>query len=68
MQVIALVYRFLGSRTPVGYTLRAGGLEPESDRRATTAEVKRASSEVERACDATHSAIALSRAPTGGNT
>jgi thiamine biosynthesis protein ThiC len=68
VEVVTLIYRFLRSGAAVGDTLRAGRLEAASDRRATTAEVKRASSEVERAWDATHSAIALRRAPTGGRT
>jgi hypothetical protein len=66
--MVALVQDFFRAGAAVGDTLRLrrSGSVPED--LATPSEVDSASAEVERARDATNSAIALSRAPTGGNT
>jgi hypothetical protein len=68
VDVIALVDHFLWSGTCGGDTL--GGCVPGESSESVTAacEVSRASAEVVRALDATHSAIALRRAPAGGKT
>ncbi len=68
MEVVSLVYGFFRAGASRGDSLRPRVREPVSDRRATAREVERASSEVIRARDATHSAIALRSAPTGGST
>lgn len=64
--MVALVYDLFGSGASVGDALGARR-SGSSDKECPTArEVDSASSEVVRARDATHSAIALRTAPTGG--
>jgi hypothetical protein len=66
--MIALVDHFLRSGASGGYALGAGGSACSNESVTAAAEVARASTEVERAFDATHSAIALRIAPAGGRT
>jgi hypothetical protein len=66
--MVSLVYTLLRSGASGRDPLSPGREERRSERRAIAAEVSSASPEVERARDATHSAIALRSAETGGKT
>jgi hypothetical protein len=65
--MIALVQDLLGPGAPDAHSLGAGGGESGSSDALRPNEINRATSEVERARDATHSAVALNRAAPGGN-
>lgn len=67
MEVIHLVDHLLGSRAPDADPLRSSGGGNTREESAIANDVDRATSEVERARDATHSAVALSSAAAGGN-
>jgi hypothetical protein len=68
VEVVRLHQDFYGS--PAGGPLRRRSSRAGKvfERSARPNDIDRASLEVERARDATHSAVALSRAPSGGNT
>jgi hypothetical protein len=67
VEVVALKDHFLGSGTPGCDSLGSGGCACSRESDTAACDVDRASSEVVRARDATHSPVALRRAATGGN-
>jgi hypothetical protein len=66
--VVGLEEDFLGPGTASGHALGSGGRCCGASGSGGTSEVDSATPEMERARDATHSAVALRRAPTGGKT